>query len=233
MSRSLPKNRLQDRLLRRKQDDAGVGQPNKIPKQMSTDSNVFLGQKNMNTNYKNHNKNMLNTIENQGLGTKKYGLLGSTASLKKSDNLSESEIEIESTGDNMDRNMNIIELNESTIAMIEQLLESSKTILEELSDTKIVSGAAGAKGGGIGVTPVHREQPSTLSYSRAVDSKLDRQAVKHNQSVDNAAETGINKARGSYSFQNGNSSAQQADNGAKLRDLQERKYQDQQNQEQG
>jgi len=165
-SKPLPKNRLQDRLLRDRQDDVGVGQPNKEPKPMSPDKNSLMGYKSAITNTRNHNKNQADTMNNTGLNvTQKHGMLGSTISLGTSKTP-------------LKENTEII-ISSGTVALIEQLLMETTN--------NIISGGAGAIGEGKGIPPTTVRQPSTKDYGDAVRAKTQINDSDQNKDAQNAA----------------------------------------------
>ena len=170
-SKPLPKNRLQDRLLRDRQDDVGVGQPNKEPKPMSPDKNSLMGYKSASTNTRNHNKNQADTMNNTGLNvTQKHGILGSTVSLGTSKTP-------------LRENKEII-ISSGTVALIEQLLTEAAN---HTITTNIIGGGAGAIGEGKGIPPRTVHQPSTKDYGDAVRAKTQINDSDQNKDAKNAA----------------------------------------------
>ena len=159
-SKPLPKNRLQDRLLRDKQDDVGVGQPNKEPKPMSPAKNSLMGYKSASTNTRNHNKNQADTMNNTGLNVTQKGILGSTISLGTSKTP-------------LRENKEII-ISSGTVALIEQLLQEAS-----------VGSAPTVGGQGIPNRPIY--QPSTKDYGDAVRAKTQINDSDQNKDAKNAA----------------------------------------------
>jgi len=111
----------------------------------SIEKNTAKGQKQARTYAKNiHHHEAKTGLKTGHNPTKKHGILGSTISLK-----------------------------ESTVALLEQLLESSKAVLFEDESVRPISTMGGMAKGGNGVPPTKREQPSSPGYGRQVKQKTE------------------------------------------------------------
>ena len=196
----IPKNRLQDRLLRQDQDDAGVGQPTTPSitmksNKMSADKNVFMGQKAVHTNTRNHEMNQAKTSLKDGLSpTKKHGLLGSTSSITEA------------------------ELPSGALAQIEQLLENNLALLLEYYDAnksrqnKPTPGGSGAQGGGMGVQADSKRVVTSSGIRDDIANLTNAKARDNNTRVDNASavKPGTGKVINAYSVTNANAKNQGA-----------------------
>lgn len=146
----------------RKQDKMGLGLPD-ISKHIDTQTNPLLGTKSKLGLDKSHaSREAKDGLKTGTEPTKKHGILGSTISLK-----------------------------ESSVALIEQLLNSSKGLIEEfernVNVNTVSTGASGAAGEGKGVP--HTNYSAVLNRNNdASQAKRDDTRQRQDNNADTAAD---------------------------------------------
>jgi hypothetical protein len=163
---------------------SGLDLPETSDGKISAVTNPTMGTKASLTNTKNHNTNMVKTLNRSATKNK----AGDTDEMEDLKNIKESF----RTQGKFKRGF-ITPLRESSlVARIEQLLENSKIQIEELhnlNNKNFATAGAGPQTGNKGTESYMQtgQKPTTANYNNQVRAKIDDDMQRHNQSVRNAS----------------------------------------------
>jgi hypothetical protein len=181
-------------------------------KSVSSDKNITKGQKTQGTlERKNVLKNAQDSLNTGNNVTKKHGILGSTISLK-----------------------------ENAIAQVEQLLESSKLLLEDYMQRKssngITPGSSGALGSGEGVKSNTTQKNQLLNgYKDSVqakDANTNQRLARTNNYASNI-KPGTGTPKASFNFLNAEARNRGSENNAAREARLQQEFQAKQQEQQG